>query len=1413
MRLGRISSWVFAFLLVSHGAADEQSPGIRVELRDRAGNSIVRTKDTIALVTTSGLVDRQLMAGDITASWDGLLLIQSTGQYHFYSHANGVYSVRVGDQVVISNSILSEKPKWIESEPIDLQPGMVPVEVTHRATSANGQPQFRLFWSGPGFDLTEPIGGKFLYHRSRTGDGSGHGTGGTLAQSFRCNACHEYDGRTVLPAPALDKLSPANVHPAWLVAWLSGDNHAGRHCPSYDLTRDQATSVAAHLISQEDTFDPARLSTDKLDEGDKARGEVLFMSLGCLACHRVKSSSGQWLGSELPFDGGDLSLIAAKRPAAFFPRWLADPGQLNADHRMPVFELSANERMDLSAYLASLGHPSRERVFQNTQAQPSASQIIARSNCAACHRLPDHQAGPTTNISQWRSPCSAPRSPAEGQPSFAISDAAQAQLHAYIERTRETCAETATLRRSTATELIEQHNCLACHNRGPMKVSSIERTATDVIDAHAALAGEYAALIPPPLHQIGDKLTDEGLRGAIVRSSTQPLRPWLRIRMPSFRLTDEELQLIIEHFSAEDRLPWAANSEANRLVTEPSPESVSPRTGAPLVGRDGFNCVSCHGLGPYQPPNPPLNARGPNLLAVAGRVRPEWFVRWVRNPLRIVPNVEMPSIATPVPGALDERLDHQIAAVWHAIRAPQHTISKLQPFRVLRQTGADEQGRAIILTDVLRLRHQNEPPHTLIKPFAVGLANRHNVLLDLASGRLSGWWLGDLARQINEGKVWYWLADVHNLLAISDTVRPQESADVLLHPEIVLVANDGRIVPPAREGQFITRAEMWKHVEGAGVELRHRLTFVVDGQPPHQLEVRQIFHPLANRTGFARQVQIEVVQEGIPAAHVRFHSLPGRIGANRILTLVSPTTVKSPMNFEVRIVDQTHRFTDDSTVELPVVAGETVPLRLEYTTTLAAESAPTTGSITKRVTTEPTTLDVVPGFPAVRLPVDEPFMPTGLAWDPSGAMFVTSLDGRVWRVVDSDGDGLADAASLYSDELATPYGVVAGRDFVDVVDKTALLRLRDLDRDGQADETLTLASGWGHTDDYHDWAVGLEQDAESNYYIALPCQQDERSVAAAHLRGTVIQLKPHHNSFMSATHFSIHPLTGGHRFPHGIALNQDHHLFVTDNQGNFNPFNELNHVVPDRRYGFINRLEQKPGFQPRLTPPAINIPHPWTRSVNGICFLESPDRSSRGFGPFEGHVIGCEYDTRRLVRMTLQQVNGEFQGAVYPFSYDIPPQGPAMQGPIVCQVAPDGDLYIGSLRESGWGGGRNTGEIIRLSYRASELPCGIAEIRANSSGFRIRFTRDVNRPRATNVDHYHVMSYRRISTPKYGGDDVDRREEQVISVTMLGPREVQLRLADDLRPGFVYEFRIQPLSLGKFFPSEGHYTLNWIPAK
>jgi hypothetical protein len=454
-------------------------------------------------------------------------------------------------------------------------------------------------------------------------------------------------------------------------------------------------------------------------------------------------------------------------------------------------------------------------------------------------------------------------------------------------------------------------------------------------------------------------------------------------------------------------------------------------------------------------------------------------------------------------------------------------------------------------------------------------------------------------------------------------------------------------------------------------------------------------------------------------------------------------------------------------------------------------------------------------------------------------MIVCSLKGRVWVLHDPSGiTPIPDVSSTdvtnpnvanpgaaipnaliqggrpimtqLSDELAAPYGAAVGDGYVDVINKYAVLRLFDRDRDGFAEEVRTVASGWGHTADYHDWALGMPLRDDGGYYVSVACQQDDRLLAGALHRGVVAELVPREPTSADPRLYAIKPISAGHRFAMGIARNKKGQLFVTDNQGNYNPYNELNHVLPGKRYGFINKWERTADFNPPLTNAAINIPHPWTRSVNGICFLETA--AENGFGPFTGHLVGCEYDTRRIIRMSLQNVDGELQGAAYPLSRYQPVEGRTFLGPIVAAVSPEGSLFVGGIRDSGWGGSNNIGALTRLDFDPERLIAGIAEVRAISGGFEIDWTKPVDTKLAAQTEQYLVESATRESTPKYGGNDIDRRVERVDRVDVISPTRVRLRLSE-LRKGYVYEIRVRNVAKNAepFFPAEAFYTLRAIP--
>jgi len=682
----------------------------------------------------------------------------------------------------------------------------------------------------------------------------------------------------------------------------------------------------------------------------------------------------------------------------------------------------------------------------------------------------------------------------------------------------------------------------------------------------------------------------------------------------------------------------------------------------------------------------------------------------------------------------------------------------------------------------------------------------------LETAKFDAWWIGDLANQQNQGKVWFWEAAGQPLFSNSQG----KSEFQLLHAAV--------LPDPTNTGQFVTEPDKWIS-RTDGVELQHRLHFKGrENKSDLILHLRQTYQPIwstSNETanGFKRSIEVKGLpinaQFGIRLFDSSRFSKHELDESRRKLTLENGNA-----KLQLQIVEPV-KFEIDESGLLRIKAADSqdsLRISLNYLTSLPADAFAQPGTASEIEKRPPEVLHVVPGFESIRLPIMNQLMPSGICWRPDGKLVACSLKGRVWLLEDTDRDGVEDDARPISNELSTPYGIFAGDQYVDVINKFGLVRLTDEDGDGFMETNQLVASGWGHTDDYHDWAIGLPRLDDGSYFVGLPCQQDDRSSAGARYRGKVLKLVPREPTDDDPRLFEIRVVSAGHRFPMGLALNTENELFVTDNQGNYNPFNELNHVTNGAHFGFINKLEQKANASvSALTLPAIDIPHPWTRSVNGICFLDAPNTQAElaaaSFGVFAGQLIGCEYDTQRLIRMSVQKVEDTFQGAAYPFSYAKPLRGEPLLGPIVCSVSPRGDLYIGSIRDSGWGAGDNVGELVRLRVKLDEVPAGIAEVQAVPDGFEIRFTKPVDESLAVDSANYLVSSYTRVSTPQYGSPDVGRRVEKVQSIELLDSERVLIKV-DQLRENHVYEFRLKDLTKDNtFFPAEAYFTLRKRPKK
>jgi mono/diheme cytochrome c family protein len=1457
---------------------DEESPyrpGLVATYTSRQ-SSATRLDETIAFDWQGAACDPRLAPGPFIATWRGRLWARGSGTYRLACYVHGKLSIAVAGKTILAAD--AAEPKWLLAEPLVLEFDHHPLEVNYERIQPTGQ--LALFWSGPEFQL-EPIPARALMHDRDQTPPTQFERGRQLAAALRCGACHTGDSSPATPAPALDRLT-GHIHESWLTHWLSpetnSDGKAARRMPDLGMNRDQASAIAAWLLREPAAGVSTRVNeqketkgTKKTESGKKSKakkgeekpppsaeqGERVLLTRGCLACHNLGS-----LGESGLFGGGNLSGIVTKRPAGFVARWLADPGAINRSHRMPVFSLTSDELESVRLWeeqqwrLTSPRAPISLQEDERRSLVRQGEELVSTFRCTNCHlttRNANELARPSqralTAESNWSRSCLNAPNIERKQPGYRLEDTDQSALREYYSNARP--GEEKLSPQARGRDLLAELNCLACHQRegidrqvvGTLRVPSIPVTAlpslqeklTAVAAQHDDLAPLIPAMTPPALNSVGDKLHDAALADSISRQGP-PHRPYLLVQMPKFRLNEQQLSSLTAYFTATDRIldssPHAPREESLTRSVTPTIAALLA-AGPRLVTTDGLACTSCHQVGSIPPAKAPLNARGPDLSMLERRIRKPWFDRWCADPARIVPRMEMPSVKVPVRGVLNDNVKDQLESVWLTLNTPGFEPPEPNPVRVLRLSGVPEKSeRPIVIHDVVK-----DGEKTYLYPLIIGLPNRHNILFDLETNRLAAWWLGDTARQRTKGKSWYWEMGAKSM----PVDRSPEFGPKLVLREKELV--------PTRPSQFVEPRVL---SGGEAVSFKYELNYpaIDDHGSPSFVHATDFYLPRVNTErgdGFDRLLGLSETPFG---SELRFQLVDAALAdqcrwEDETRTLYLP----GPGEPTIRVVGPSETLWEgNGSLLVPGTPGSKAKnyaaawLNLEYRSKLLVDRflSPLQQSPAIAIAD----VEIAPGIGGRRLSLLPDIMPTGIAWDAHNRLLFCTLKGEVCAAADSDGDGLEDQSMTVIDGLPTPYGLISHEPVepqladqeLHVITKTSLQRVLFGKVLGDFQPLVgSLSSGWGATDDYHDWAVGLIRGENGEYYIALPCQQDQRSEAAANLRGKLLKLVPRKKTKDNLDLYDIEVVSAGHRFPMGMARNRDGELFVTDNQGNYNPFNELNHVRKGAHFGFINALEKQAGFEPPpLTEPAINIPHPWTRSVNGICFLDTPSRvgsahqspaadekvgtahppSTSLYGPLEGHLVGCEYDTRRLIRMSLQKIGDTYQGAAYPLSIPTEDVEKGLLGPIVCAIKPTtGELYVGEIRDSGWGASNNIGQIVKIKIEPEKLPCGIAEVRAISTGFTIDFFQPVDRAKAADPASYTIQSYRRESTPAYGGPDLDRRTERIahIELSQDGKRAT-LKLAE-LRPRHVYELKLKNLAPenATFHPDEAHYTLNQIP--
>lgn len=453
----------------------------------------------------------------------------------------------------------------------------------------------------------------------------------------------------------------------------------------------------------------------------------------------------------------------------------------------------------------------------------------------------------------------------------------------------------------------------------------------------------------------------------------------------------------------------------------------------------------------------------------------------------------------------------------------------------------------------------------------------------------------------------------------------------------------------------------------------------------------------------------------------------------------------------------------------------------------------------------------------------------GLAFLPDGRLAACFIRGEVMLYTPQTKEWKVFATGLHE-----PLGIhaVNNSEFI-VMQRPELTRIKDSDGDGMADHYETLSDDFGISGNYHEFNYGPVLDSKGNMYIALNTASQGGSVRPE-VRGTLNPLGrdmahgiyemysvvPYRGWVMKlpAGEGKLQPYASGMRSPNGLGFDLKGNLFVTDNQSDWVETSTLYHVKEGNFYGHPASLVWQKDWENRnpFISPVEELDKIRTKAAvlfpQGI-MANSPsqplcDITQGKFGPFAGQLFVGEMNRDRIVRVMLETVAGELQGAAIPF---IDGHG-LRKGNNRLAFAPDGSLWVGQIA-FGWAGDQG---IQRIVFNGNP-PADVQMMRLTRSGFDITFTQPVNRTQALNASNYNFRHYyykyqRKVKNA--GADVTDQQDVQAVPVKNIKVSADGMKVSlvlDELKAGYVYELKLGDITTSKGQPLDNKlicYTLN-----
>ena len=439
---------------------------------------------------------------------------------------------------------------------------------------------------------------------------------------------------------------------------------------------DEVKSIAAYLATMNDTnLDEASVNYSTSESVIKA-GEETVKTVGCLSCHAVDG-----LGSDF---APALDSVGTKVTPNYLRQWISDPKSYDPDTSMPSLRLSTREIDNVVAYLMSLQQPTANVATDSIgEVDVAEGEALVRTyGCFGCHEIPGFEneskvgadlgefgakladeldfgdtvgvehswtgwtIGKVTDPRRYQT-----RRIVSRMPVFQINDENAKALAvllksfqpekyplSYIHNRSEKLNRIDAGRR-----LVKKYNCTGCH-----EIEGAGGDYRDLIIAHEGLSDMIATqFAPPPLKAEGARVYPDWLFAFLKEPSD--IRYGLKVRMPTFGLSDDEATTLVKYFSALDDEPFPYET-----IETPTPTSAELRVGKQIF--DELQCISCHPAKGERIPEGSDKAGRPDLALAKERLKADWLIDWMKDPQSFQPGTAMPQ-AWPLVGGQHMAVD------------------------------------------------------------------------------------------------------------------------------------------------------------------------------------------------------------------------------------------------------------------------------------------------------------------------------------------------------------------------------------------------------------------------------------------------------------------------------------------------------------------------------------------------------------------------------------------------------------------------------------------------------------------------------------------------------------------------------------------------------------------------------------